>query len=187
MPSVVTAPLDKLLDLVTRDFVAWWYTKSISYGDDRFLRESRSTLNAFVSDVSARIVSLDSVEASTYVLQSVTTSLIREMRDQKDEERMTAKELEKTMEAEKARLVKRTRSACEEVGLALACCGSHTDEMTASLHLFATLGHGFASRDGPPHRDLDMPGSPSLFAAYGRTSNAANSSSTSSARSTAIG
>jgi hypothetical protein len=115
VPPLVLNPLDGLLTLVIRDFVAWWYTASISLGDDRFLRETRSTLNAFVNAFASRLAALDTVESSTYVLQSVTNALIREMREQEDEEKVGAEARDRLLEEEKIRLIRRTRTACEEV------------------------------------------------------------------------
>ena len=84
-----------------------WYQRSISLGDNRFPHEARAALNAFVNALSARLARCDTREAGVFVMHSVSSALIAEMRAIDDEGR--------TAPLDVGAAQRKVRAACEEL------------------------------------------------------------------------
>ena len=121
LPGPLVQPVDRLAELIVRDFITvrgrryrrhadsaqLWYRRSISLGDERFVNESRYALNAFVNALSARLARCDTREAGVFMLHSVSQALIAEMRANGEDGRTTPLDVGAAQ--------RKVRAACEEL------------------------------------------------------------------------
>lgn len=111
-PNVLQPPISKLVSLVQRDFVDYWYNTSIALSPDTpFPKQTTSLLNTIMNNAVARVKRQDPKEVSIYLFHSASTALISELRESKTSSvRDPALEMK-----EKDALIKKVRRTSEEV------------------------------------------------------------------------
>ncbi|GAA96345.1 uncharacterized protein L969DRAFT_50831 [Mixia osmundae IAM 14324] len=120
VPPRVKNVLADLLDLVIRDFVEIWYNASVTLGDTRFLKQTKSALNTLASNVSSTIEQKDTKELAIYLMHSTSAVLTQQLKreDKKEEAAGEAHARLQRQERQKQRIDKIRRS-CEELLMTL--------------------------------------------------------------------
>lgn len=107
-------PLSRLIDLVQRDFIDYWYTSSVALSSDTpFPQHTRSLLNATFNNLVARVKRQDPKEVSIYLFHSASNALITQVRENKEGQALDSG----LALQEKQNLIRKVRRTSEEVSL----------------------------------------------------------------------
>lgn len=106
----VQPSLQKLIDLVQRDFIGYWYDQSVALSPNTpFPKYTRSMLNCIINNLVDRIKQQDPKEVSIYLFHSLSNAVITQLR-QEDEEIMPEQ-----LRSDKDILIRKVRRTSEEV------------------------------------------------------------------------
>lgn len=102
--------MSKLIDLVQRDFISYWYDTSVALSTNTpFPKYTRSMLNCIINNLVERMKRQDPKEVSIYLFHSLSNAIITQLRQ--DEDEVTAEQLR----SDKDVLIRKVRRTSEEV------------------------------------------------------------------------
>lgn len=105
--------MSRLVDLIQRDFVGYWYDSSVALSPHtQFPKHTRSLLNCILNNLTARMRRQDPKEVSVYLFHSLSSAVISRIRED------GKKPSEQDLRQQKDILVRKIRRTSEEVGVA---------------------------------------------------------------------